>query len=28
VRPNVQAWCVDRQPWVELDGMDVSLDRE
>ena len=28
VQPNVQAWCVDRQPWVELPGMDVSLDRE
>lgn len=28
VRPNVEVWCVDRQPWVELPGMAVSLDRE
>lgn len=28
VRPTVEVWCVDRQPWVELPGMQVSLDRE
>jgi len=28
VRPTVEAWCEHRQPWVELPGMDVSLDRE
>jgi hypothetical protein len=28
VLPNVEVWCVDRQPWVSLDGMAVSLDRE
>ena len=28
VKPTVQVWCVDRQPWVELPGMAVSLDRE
>ncbi len=28
VQPNVQVWCVDRQPWVDLPGMAVSLDRE
>ena len=28
VKPNVQAWCVDRQPWVELPGIEVSLERE
>jgi hypothetical protein len=28
VLPNVEAWCVDRQPWVSLSGMAVSLDRE
>lgn len=28
VRPGVQAWCDDRQPWVDLPGMEVSLDRE
>ena len=28
VLPGVEVWCVDRQPWVELPGMAVSLDRE
>jgi hypothetical protein len=28
VLPNVEVWCVDRQPWVSLPGMAVSLDRE
>jgi hypothetical protein len=28
VQPTVQAWCVDRQPWVDLPGMAASLERE
>ena len=28
VKPAVQVWCVDKQPWVDLQGMAVSLDRE
>lgn len=28
VKPTVEAWCVDRQPWVELPGMVASLERE
>jgi hypothetical protein len=28
VNPTVEVWCVDRQPWVALPGMAVSLDRE
>ncbi len=28
VAPNVQVWCSHRQPWVDLPGMAVSLDRE
>ena len=28
VQPNVEVWCVDRQPWVALPGMAASLDRE
>jgi hypothetical protein len=28
VQPTVEAWCVDRQPWVSLPGMQTSLDRE
>lgn len=28
VKPGVEVWCVDRQPWVSLPGMAVSLDRE
>ncbi len=26
--PTVEAWCIDRQPWVELPGMAVSMERE
>jgi hypothetical protein len=28
VAPTVEVWCVDRQPWVSLPGMAVSLERE
>lgn len=28
VKPTIEAWCVDRQPWVSLPGMDVSMERE
>jgi hypothetical protein len=28
VTPNVEAWCEHKQPWVELPGMAVSMDRE
>lgn len=28
VKPTVEAWCVDRQPWVDLPGMQVSMERE
>jgi hypothetical protein len=28
INPTVEAWCVDRQPWVALPGMSVSLERE
>ena len=28
VKPMVEVWCADRQPWVELPGMAMSLDRE
>lgn len=28
VVPTVEVWCVDRQSWVSLPGMAVSLDRE
>lgn len=28
VQPMAEVWCVDRQPWVELPGMAVSLERE
>jgi hypothetical protein len=28
VQPTIEAWCVDRQPWVELTGMAVSMERE
>ena len=28
VLPTIEAWCVDRQPWVSLSGMTVSLERE
>lgn len=26
--PNVEVWCADRQPWVTLPDMAVSLERE
>ena len=28
VLPGVEVWCVDRQPWVSLPDIAVSLDRE
>ena len=28
VQPTIEAWCVDRQPWVALPGIATSLDRE
>jgi hypothetical protein len=28
VNPTVEAWCVDRQPWVSLPGMALSMERE
>ena len=28
VEPTMEVWCIDRQPWVDLAGMAVSLDRE
>jgi hypothetical protein len=28
VKPTVEVWCVDRQPWVSLPDMAISLDRE
>jgi len=28
VKPTVEAWCVDRQPWAILPGMAVSMERE
>jgi hypothetical protein len=28
VRPTVEVWCTDRQPWVTLPDMAVSLERE
>lgn len=28
VAPTIEAWCVDRQPWVSLPGMAVSMERE
>jgi hypothetical protein len=28
VMPTVEAWCEHKQPWVQLPGMAVSLDRE
>lgn len=28
IRPTVEAWCEAKQSWVDLPGMDVSLDRE
>ena len=28
IQPTIEAWCEHRQSWVDLPGMDVSLDRE
>ena len=28
VLPTVEAWCEHKQPWVDLPGMAVSMDRE
>lgn len=28
VAPNVEAWCEQKQPWVDLPGIAVSMDRE
>ena len=28
VKPTVEVWCVDKQPWVALPDMAASLDRE
>jgi hypothetical protein len=28
VQPGIEAWCVDRQPWVSLPGIAIALDRE
>ena len=28
VQPGIEAWCVDRQPWVSLPGIVIALDRE
>ncbi len=28
VKPTVQVWCETKQPWVDLPGMAVSLERE
>ncbi len=28
VQPGIEAWCVDRQPWVTLPGIAIALDRE
>lgn len=28
VNPTIEIWCVDRQPWVSLPGMTISLDRQ
>lgn len=28
VTPTVEAWCDHKQPWVDLPGMAVSIDRE
>ena len=28
VAPTVEAWCEHKQPWVELPGMAVSMERE
>jgi hypothetical protein len=28
VKPTVEAWCVDKQSWVDLPGMAISMERE
>jgi len=28
IQPVAEVWCVDRQPWVELPGIAISLDQE
>jgi hypothetical protein len=28
VAPGIEAWCEHKQPWVDLPGMAVSMDRE
>ena len=28
VQPMVEVWCVDRQPWVDLPGIAISLEQE
>ena len=28
VNPNVEVWCIDKQPWVSLPGMAMSMERE
>lgn len=28
IQPTVEVWCVDRQPWVALPEMAVSMERE
>ena len=28
VKPSLEVWCTDKQPWVELPGMAVSRERE
>ena len=28
ITPTVEAWCVDKQSWVALPGMAVSMERE
>lgn len=27
IRPAVEVWCTDRQPWVELAGIPMSIER-
>lgn len=28
IQPTVEVWCEKRQPWVDLPGMQMSIDRE
>lgn len=28
VQPQLEVWCVDRQPWVDIPGLAISLERE